>query len=154
PGAYQALVPNNFVKVAPPTLVSSATCVNRSSDKNSVTLILFLVAWRTKGTIPVSLCPPITIPSTSEIGASKASAKRYLNRALSNAPPIPIILFFGRPVALCTKYVIVSIGLLTTIIITLGECLIKLEETSFTMPALIPISSSLVIPGFLGITEV
>ena len=48
----------------------------------------------------------------------------------------------------------VSIGLETTIIIVSGECSIKLEETVFTIPALIPINSSRVIPGFLGIPEV
>ena len=41
-----------------------------------------------------------TIPSTSLIGASKASANLYLKRAESKAPPIPIILCFGKPVAL------------------------------------------------------
>ena len=74
-----------------------------------------------------------------------------MKRALSKAPPIPIILFLGKLVDLWTKYAIVSIGLLTTIIITLGECSIKFEETDLTIPALIPINSSLVIPGFLGI---
>src|SRR6056297_3043842 len=100
PGAYQALVPSIFVKVAPPTLVSSETCLILSSDKNFETGTLFLVASLVKGTIPVSLWPPITIPSTSEDGHSKASLKRYLKRALSKAPPIPIILFFGRLVVL------------------------------------------------------
>ena len=32
-----------------------------------------------------------------------------------------------------------------------GECSIKFEDTDFTIPALIPINSSRVIPGFLGI---
>ena len=45
-------------------------------------------------------------------------------------------------------------GLLTTIIIASGECFIKLVLTSLTIPALIPINSSLVIPGFRGIPEV
>ena len=48
----------------------------------------------------------------------------------------------------------VSIGLETTMIIVFSECLIKLEETVFTIPALMPINSSLVIPGFLGIPDV
>ena len=48
----------------------------------------------------------------------------------------------------------VSIGLETTIMMVFGECSIKLEETVFTIPALIPINSSRVIPGFLGIPEV
>src|SRR5690606_6805380 len=55
PGAYHADVPNNLVSVAPPTLVSSATCFKRSSDKNSETGTPFLVAKRVKGIIPVSL---------------------------------------------------------------------------------------------------
>ena len=154
PGAYHAEVPNNLVSVAPPTLVSSTTCSKRSLLKNSVTLILFLVAWLASGTIPVSLCPPTTMPSTSLIGAPKASANLNLKRAESNAPPIPIILFFGRLVDLCAKYVIVSIGLLTTINTVFGECSIKLEDTAFTIPALIPINSSRVIPGLRGIPEV
>ena len=100
PGAYQAEVPNNLVSVAPPTLVSSTICAILSADKNSETGTLFLTAFSIKGTIPVSLCPPITIPSTSEAGQSNASANRYLKRALSNAPPIPIILFLGMLVDL------------------------------------------------------
>ena len=37
PGAYQAEVPKSLVRVAPPTLVSSATWLRRSALKNSVT---------------------------------------------------------------------------------------------------------------------
>ena len=48
----------------------------------------------------------------------------------------------------------VSIGLLTTISIVLGDDSSNFELTSFTIPALIPINSSLVIPGFLGIPDV
>ncbi|MPN00037.1 hypothetical protein SDC9_147231 [bioreactor metagenome] len=48
----------------------------------------------------------------------------------------------------------VSIGLETTMMMTSGECFTKFAATSFTIPALIPMSSSLVIPGFLGIPEV
>ena len=48
----------------------------------------------------------------------------------------------------------VSIGFETTIIIALGEYFNKLSETDFTIPALIPINSSLVMPGFLGIPDV
>ena len=55
PGAYQALVPNIVVNVAPPTLVSSATFAKRSSDKYCLTGTLFLTAKRVKGNIPVSL---------------------------------------------------------------------------------------------------
>ena len=100
PGAYQAEVPNKPVSVAPPTLVSCKTCANLSSEINSEAGTEFLVANRVKGTIPLSECPPITIPSTSEMGASKASANRYLKRAESKAPPIPMILFLGSPVVL------------------------------------------------------
>ena len=45
----------------------------------------------------------------------------------------------------------VSIGLLTTMMITFGECFNKFSVTVFTIPALIPINSSRVMPGFLGI---
>ena len=83
--------------------MSCNTCSNLSLEINSETGIEFLVANLVKGTIPLSECPPITIPSTSEIGAPRASANLYLKRAESKAPPIPIILFFGRPVVLCTK---------------------------------------------------
>ena len=53
-----------------------------------------------------------------------------------------------------TRYVIVSIGFDTTIIMAFGENLRRFSDTDLTIPALIPISSSLVIPGFLGIPEV
>ena len=43
---------------------------------------------------------------------------------------------------------------LTTINIVSGEDSSNFELTSFTIPALIPINSSLVIPGFLGIPDV
>src|SRR5690606_15751194 len=75
PGAYQADVPNNFVNVAPPTLVSSFTWFKRSSDKNSVTGTPFLVAKRVKGIIPVSLWPPITMPSRSEEHTSELQSR-------------------------------------------------------------------------------
>ena len=42
----------------------------------------------------------------------------------------------------------------TTIIIASGEYFNKFSETDFTIPAVIPINSSLVIPGFLGIPDV
>jgi hypothetical protein len=54
-------------------------------------------------------------------GLSKAKDKYVLKRELSSAPPIPIILFFGNPVAFNAKYVMVSIGLETTTIIVSGE---------------------------------
>ena len=63
-------------------------------------------------------------------------------------------LFFGRPVDFNVRYVIVSIGFETTTIMVSGECFKTFSETLFTIPAFIPISSSLVIPGFLGIPEV
>ena len=54
PGAYHADVPNNFVNVAPPTIVSLMICCCCASDKNFVTGILFQVACFTKGIIVVS----------------------------------------------------------------------------------------------------
>ena len=48
----------------------------------------------------------------------------------------------------------VSIGLETTTIIASGELVNTLSATDCTMPALIPINSSRVIPGLRGIPEV
>ena len=48
----------------------------------------------------------------------------------------------------------VSIGLDTTTIIASGEYSNISFATDLTIPALIPISSSRVIPGFLGIPDV
>ena len=48
----------------------------------------------------------------------------------------------------------VSIGLEMTKIMAFGECCKMFLVTSSTMRALVPISSSRVIPGFLGIPEV
>ena len=48
----------------------------------------------------------------------------------------------------------VSIGFETTTIIASLEYFKIFSETSFTIPALIPINSSRVIPGFLGIPDV
>jgi hypothetical protein len=54
PGAYHADVPNNLVKVAPPTMVSAIIFSCCSLDKNLVTGILFHVACLIKGIIVVS----------------------------------------------------------------------------------------------------
>ena len=48
----------------------------------------------------------------------------------------------------------VSIGLETTMMIVFGECFKMLSVTDFTIPALVPISSSRVIPGLRGKPEV
>ena len=48
----------------------------------------------------------------------------------------------------------VSIGFETTTITVLDEYFKIFSETDFTIPALMPISSSLVIPGFRGTPEV
>ena len=48
----------------------------------------------------------------------------------------------------------VSIGLLITIMIALGECFKIFSQTPFTIPALVPINSSRVIPGLRGKPEV
>ena len=48
----------------------------------------------------------------------------------------------------------VSIGLLITIMMASGECCKILCVTVLTIPALMPISSSLVIPGLRGMPEV
>ena len=59
-----------------------------------------------------------------------------------------------KPLTFKDKYVIVSIGFETTIIIVFGELIKILSTTDLTISAFIPISSSLVIPGFLGTPEV
>ena len=69
-------------------------------------------------------------------------------------PPIPIILSFGKPLSFNAKYVIVSIGLLITMMIQSGEYCNKFFVTVFTIPAFMPINSSLVIPGLRGIPDV
>ena len=80
--------------------------------------------------------------------------RKYWKRLLSRIPPIPITLFLGRPDFLRVRYVIGSIGLETMIRIAFGEYLRTFSTTLLTIPALTPISSSLVIPGFLGRPEV
>ena len=67
---------------------------------------------------------------------------------------MPIILLLFKPVFLRVRYVIVSMGFETTTIIVFGEYFKIFSETEETIPALIPINSSLVIPGFLGIPDV
>ena len=63
--------------------------------------------------------------------------------------------FFGfRPVDFNERYVMVSIGFETITMIGSLLYLRILEETSLTIFALIPISSSRVIPGFRGIPDV
>jgi len=65
-----------------------------------------------------------------------------------------MILCLGKPVDFNARYVMVSIGLLITMMMVLGENFNTFSQTVFTIPALVPINSSLVIPGFLGIPEV
>ena len=45
-------------------------------------------------------------------------------------------------------------GFETITIIAFGECIKTPDTTDSTIPALIPISSSLVMPGFLGTPDV
>jgi hypothetical protein len=52
----------------------------------------------------------ITIAEISLAGFPKAIDK-YVYKQSYQAPPIPIILFFGNPVDFKAKYVMVSIGL-------------------------------------------
>ena len=54
PGAYQADVPNNFVSVAPPTMVSLMMDCCCASSRNLVTGMLFQVACLIKGIMVVS----------------------------------------------------------------------------------------------------
>ena len=48
----------------------------------------------------------------------------------------------------------VSIGLLITMMMVLGEYFKTFSHTVFTIPAFVPINSSLVMPGLRGIPEV
>ena len=48
----------------------------------------------------------------------------------------------------------VSIGFEITTMMAFGECFKIFSVTPFTIPALMPINSSRVIPGFLGIPDV
>src|SRR5258706_1305528 len=122
PGAYHADVPINLVSVAPPIIVSAVIFICCSSLRNLVTGTLFQVANRIRGIIVVSPCPPITTAFKSDGLQLSRRLSWYLKRALSSAPPIPMILFLGNPVAVNARYVIVSIGLLMTSKIALGEC--------------------------------
>src|SRR6478609_4232835 len=83
-----------------------------------------------------------------------ASAKNALYLAVSKMPAIPITRVRGNFEIKCAWYVITSSGLLTTIIIAFGECFTTFSVTVFTIPALVLIKSSRVIPGFLGRPEV
>src|SRR5580704_7541383 len=66
PGAYHALVPISFVRVAPPTIVSATICFCCSTLKNFVTGRLFHVAILINGIIVVSPCPPTTTAFKSD----------------------------------------------------------------------------------------
>ena len=46
---------------------------------------------------------PSSTANAVAVGAPSASAKRYLKRALSKAPPIPMIRFLGNPVTLWVR---------------------------------------------------
>src|SRR5690606_19047985 len=96
-----------------------------SGVRKLVTGILFHVAFFISGIIVLSPCPPITIAFKSLGEAFSFVANWYLKRAESNAPPIPIILFLGKPLDFNAKYVIVSMGLETTIMVISGECFTK-----------------------------
>ena len=65
-----------------------------------------------------------------------------------------MIRFLGSPVLVSARYVMVSIGLLITMMMASGEYCKIFCATPFTIPALVPINSSLVIPGLRGIPEV
>src|SRR5688500_17666457 len=83
PGAYQAEVPSNFVRVAPPTMVSFTICFCFSGSRNLETGTLFHVAKRINGIMVVSPCPPTTTAFKSEGLQPRCWLSWYLNLALS-----------------------------------------------------------------------
>src|SRR5574344_431760 len=144
----------SLVNVAPPTIVLAATSPSFFFESICATGIPLIEAFETRGIIVVSPWPPITIPSISEIGAFRANDRYVRKRDESKAPPIPITRFLGRPAVFIVRYVKVSIGLATMMMIALGEYLTTFETTDFIILALVPIRSSRVIPGLRGIPEV
>ncbi len=67
---------------------------------------------------------------------------------------MPITLFLGKPLVSYATWHMASRGLLTTIRMAFGDSFAACCVAVFTIPALVLIRSSLLIPGFLGIPAV
>ena len=109
----------------------------------------FTVAWRGSGTID-SPCEPSVIASTAEGAADSSSAMKYLSRALSSTPAMPITRSLGNPDSWDARNVISSRGLVTTIRIASAECSTTCPTTWRRMPAFFSSRSIRLIPGCRG----
>ena len=98
--------------------------------------------------------PPSTIQLTSCTDNPVSIAKNARNLPESSAPAIPTTLFLANPDTLWKAYTIASRGLEITITNASGACFFTFDATSFIIPKLIDMRSSLSIPGFLGIPAV
>lgn len=67
---------------------------------------------------------------------------------------MPITRVRGSLEVMCAAYVITSSGLDTTMMMALGECFTTFSVTDCTMPALVEIRSSRVMPGLRGRPDV
>ena len=112
-----------------------------------------MVANRVIGTI-LSPWPPNTIQLTSCAESPVSIAKNARNLPESRAPAMPTTLLLSKPETLWKAYTMASKGFDITITNAFGAYFLTLEATSFIMPRLIDIKSSLSIPGFLGIPAV
>ncbi|MNK84124.1 hypothetical protein D3C87_1039640 [compost metagenome] len=124
-----------------------------SAGNSSVSGIPETEAWRTSGII-ASPWLPITKPVTSLTETFNSSAMNTRKRAESRQPPIPKTRSRGKP-KICFAYTaITSIGLQTTITIEFGANFLTPSQTSLTIFALMPTSSSRLMPGLRGIPAV
>ena len=80
------------------------------------------VVYRTSGTMS-SPCPPSTYACTSSIDTCSSWEIKVRNRAVSKTPAIPKTRFLGNPLVSNTFCTIASKGLVTAMIIQLGEYL-------------------------------
>ncbi len=76
------------------------------------------------------------------------------NRAESSTPAMPRTRSRGKPDARIATWHMASRGLVTTIRIASGECVTAASTTPFTIPALVAISSSRLMPGLRAMPDV
>ena len=105
------------------------------------------------GTI-VSPCPPRTIVCIESVEMDNSLERKNLNRAESNIPAIPTIIFLSIPVISLRDQTIASSGFVTQITKAFGEYFFIAFPSSFMIEKLVSTRSSLDIPGFLGIPAV